>query len=257
MGGDGKDGSKPTAYENRERMRNKEEDQYKRKTKFCMFHLQGVCQFGSSCAFAHSVEELQQPAPQQPDAVQRNYSNSSPKPFTAPRGEEEVRPPADAYYKKRLCMWHERGGNCRNGDQCRFAHGEEELRSSPTGGERGPERQQAKAPAKYGEEGQRPQRRNVKPSAGDDKIHQNFSSPVATVMHQGEPNSPVPGLKRHEPMFVQPLSSPKNPLLAGAGLPQLPPPPPPPGFAPRASSSPRRAWSRRPSTTTALISTWP
>jgi hypothetical protein len=33
------------------------------------------------------------------------------------------------FYKKTLCMWHEKG-KCRNGDQCRFAHGVEEIRLS-------------------------------------------------------------------------------------------------------------------------------
>jgi hypothetical protein len=32
------------------------------------------------------------------------------------------------FYKKTLCMWNEKG-RCRNGDQCRFAHGFNELRA--------------------------------------------------------------------------------------------------------------------------------
>merc|ERR1719382_2347249 len=81
-----------------------------RKTKFCMYHLQGVCQFGSNCAFAHSLDELQ-------GGGQTEEEDE----------EEEIRP-VDSSYKTTLCMWHEKG-RCWNEDQCRFAHGVRELRS--------------------------------------------------------------------------------------------------------------------------------
>merc|ERR1719327_672759 len=66
-----------------------------RKTKFCMYHLQGVCQFGDSCAFAHSCDELQ--------------------------GAPDLR-------KTRLCKSFV-DGVCQDPD-CTFAHTEEELRST-------------------------------------------------------------------------------------------------------------------------------
>ncbi|CAJ1342367.1 unnamed protein product, partial [Effrenium voratum] len=41
--------------------------------------------------------------------------------------EEDLRS-TDFFYKKRLCLWHQKG-RCRNGEQCRFAHGNAELRA--------------------------------------------------------------------------------------------------------------------------------
>eukprot|EP00913_Durusdinium_trenchii_P000227 g208.t1 len=43
-----------------------------------------------------------------------------------PSGEDDLRS-TDMFYKKTLCIWNEKG-KCRNGDQCRFAHGVGELR---------------------------------------------------------------------------------------------------------------------------------
>jgi hypothetical protein len=98
-----------------------------RKTKFCMYHLQGICQFGDSCAFAHSCVELQGA----PDLRKTRLCKGSVNGIcydpecTFAHNEEELRS-TDMFYKKSLCMWNEKG-RCRNGDQCRFAHGFEEL----------------------------------------------------------------------------------------------------------------------------------
>lgn len=99
-----------------------------RKTKFCMYHLQGVCQFGDSCAFAHSCEELQEAPDLQKTRLCPVESSEGvcedPKCSFA-HGEQELRS-TDLFYKKALCMWYEKG-RCRNGDRCRFAHGNYEL----------------------------------------------------------------------------------------------------------------------------------
>merc|ERR1719408_573620 len=65
-----------------------------RKTRFCMYHLQGACQFGSECSFAHSLAEMHQT----PDLR-----------------------------KTQLCKAFV-GGMC-NDATCMFAHGDQELRS--------------------------------------------------------------------------------------------------------------------------------
>jgi len=101
------------------------------KTKFCMYHLKGACQFGSTCSFAHSCAELQAT----PDLRRTRLCID----FFEGRGctdpdcgfahcEEDLRS-TDMFYKKTLCIWNEKR-KCRNGDQCRFAHGLPELRAN-------------------------------------------------------------------------------------------------------------------------------
>lgn len=101
------------------------------KTKLCAYHLKGNCQYGSSCAFAHSCTELQAT----PDLrktrlcmsfMEGNGCEDPDCPFA--HGEDELRS-TDMFFKKTLCIWNEKG-KCRNGDQCRFAHGIGELRAS-------------------------------------------------------------------------------------------------------------------------------
>ncbi|CAE8718360.1 unnamed protein product, partial [Polarella glacialis] len=100
-----------------------------RKTKFCMYHLQGVCQFGANCAFAHDLSELQGA----PDLRKTRLCKSGGGPCKDPtctfaHNEDELRS-TQMFYKKTLCIWYEKG-RCRNGDQCRFAHGSYEVRPS-------------------------------------------------------------------------------------------------------------------------------
>lgn len=101
-----------------------------RKTKFCMYHLQGVCQFGESCAFAHSCDELQRMPNLRKTRLCKSFATGNCKdPECAfAHSEEELRS-TDLFYKKSLCMWFEKG-RCRNGSQCRFAHGVEEVNAS-------------------------------------------------------------------------------------------------------------------------------
>lgn len=101
------------------------------KTKFCLYHLKGTCQYGSECAFAHSCTELQAT----PDlrktrlcaAFMEGGGCQDPN-CTFAHGEDELRF-TDMFYKKTLCIWHEKG-RCRNGDQCRFAHGQGDRQSN-------------------------------------------------------------------------------------------------------------------------------
>lgn len=100
------------------------------KTKFCLYHLKGACQFGSNCSFAHSCAELQATPDLRKTRLCMDFIEGSGCvdplcPFA--HGEEELRS-TDMFYKKTLCIWNEKG-KCRNGDQCRFAHGMVELRA--------------------------------------------------------------------------------------------------------------------------------
>lgn len=100
------------------------------KTKFCMYHLKGTCQFGDDCAFAHSVKEIQA----MPDLRKTRLctkENCNDPNCTFAHGEEELRS-TDMFFKKTLCIWNEKG-KCRNGEQCRFAHGQEQLRRNQEG----------------------------------------------------------------------------------------------------------------------------
>jgi len=101
------------------------------KTKFCMYHLKGTCQFGRECAFAHAYTELQATPDLRKtrlctDFMEGKGCTNEKCPFA--HGEEELRS-TDMFYKKTLCIWNEKG-KCRNGDQCRFAHGMTELRAN-------------------------------------------------------------------------------------------------------------------------------
>jgi len=101
-----------------------------RKTKFCLYHLKGACQFGENCSFAHSCAELTAT----PDLRKTRLCVD----FFEGRGcsdpdcgfahsEDDLRS-TDMFYKKTLCIWNEKG-RCWNADQCRFAHGLPELRA--------------------------------------------------------------------------------------------------------------------------------
>ena len=92
-----------------------------------MYHLQGVCQFGDDCAFAHGCDELQKMPNLRKTRLCKSFTsgecNDAGCAFA--HSEEELRS-TDLFYKKNLCMWYEKG-RCRNGSQCRFAHGIEEV----------------------------------------------------------------------------------------------------------------------------------
>jgi len=99
------------------------------KTKFCLYHLKGACQFGASCSFAHSCAELQATPDLRKTRLCVNFfegGGCTDADCTFAHSEDDLRS-TDMFYKKTLCIWNEKG-KCRNGDQCRFAHGLGELR---------------------------------------------------------------------------------------------------------------------------------
>lgn len=99
-----------------------------RKTKMCVHFSKGECHFGSECAFAHDEKELQDaPDLRKTRLCQRfidGFCDDVKCSFA--HGEGELRS-TDLFFKKTICIWNEKG-KCRAGDQCRFAHGAEELR---------------------------------------------------------------------------------------------------------------------------------
>lgn len=106
------------------------------KTRFCMFHLQGVCQMGRTCAFAHNLHELQGAPDLRNTKLCKNNMRCQVPGCAFAHSEEELRS-TDPFYKKKMCMWHKQG-RCRNGSQCRFAHGNDELRQRGSCSSSGP-----------------------------------------------------------------------------------------------------------------------
>lgn len=104
-----------------------------RKTKFCMFHLQGACQFGKDCAFAHSLTEMNGTPDLRKTQLCKAFAEGrcDDPDCNFAHGEPELRS-TDMFFKKSLCIWNEKG-KCRNDTQCRFAHGLAELRSHQAG----------------------------------------------------------------------------------------------------------------------------
>mmetsp|Transcript_111259 Transcript_111259/g.196994 ORF Transcript_111259/g.196994 Transcript_111259/m.196994 type:complete len:347 (-) Transcript_111259:346-1386(-) len=98
-----------------------------KKTKLCHYLQNGGCPYGDKCAFAHSVSEVQE----SPDlrktklckAFQKGECNDSTCNYA--HGERELRV-TGLFVNKTLCVWHQKG-SCRNGENCKFAHGTDEL----------------------------------------------------------------------------------------------------------------------------------
>ena len=70
-----------------------------KQTRLCKFHIAGNCVRGTSCNFAHTIDQIRD----QPD-----------------------------FSKTRLCADYLQAQWCRDGQYCKFAHGENELRPHPS-----------------------------------------------------------------------------------------------------------------------------
>lgn len=98
------------------------------KTRLCVYHTRGTCQYGTNCSFAHTQSELSKTPDLQRTRLCALFAQGQcddPNCSFA-HGDAELRS-TDMFYKKAMCIWHERG-RCRNGESCRFAHGPIELR---------------------------------------------------------------------------------------------------------------------------------
>jgi hypothetical protein len=99
-----------------------------KKTKMCVYHLQGRCGYGSSCQFAHCASEIQKAPNLAKTQLCTKFMNGTctNKNCTYAHGQAElVMPPS---YKKKACTWFMQG-KCRNGIKCGFAHDISELRA--------------------------------------------------------------------------------------------------------------------------------
>ncbi|KAF7634486.1 C3H1-type domain-containing protein [Meloidogyne graminicola] len=83
--------------------------------------MEGVCPRGRLCHYAHGIREL-------------NYSqcytlwNSTG--VTTPVRPEDYQ---SKFFKTAICQFWQQKGTCNNGDMCKWAHGEQELRRSENG----------------------------------------------------------------------------------------------------------------------------
>jgi len=99
-----------------------------RKTKICVYYIQGDCKLGSKCNFAHSSEEVQDTPNLHKTQLCKEFEkgNCNNVDCSFAHGVEELR--ISPSYKKKLCKWFDKA-KCRNGAECGFAHGQEELRA--------------------------------------------------------------------------------------------------------------------------------
>lgn len=84
----------------------------------------------------HEQEQLQLSNPQSMAANENNGGNLGEKrkrdETAQPETEEKVDPSLNPYYKTSLCSYFRRNsGSCSHGSECRYAHGEAELRPRP------------------------------------------------------------------------------------------------------------------------------
>merc|ERR1719491_581441 len=92
------------------------------KTTLCThFQANGFCKHADVCSFAHGEHEIGAPRPD-PEAVAAHKANEM---MNGPQGG------GTGKRKTKLCVWFAAGageqGSCTSGDNCIFAHGDDEL----------------------------------------------------------------------------------------------------------------------------------
>lgn len=107
-------------------------EQHLRKTKLCLYHMQGFCKHGDKCGFAHSPSEIESAPDLRGTRLCSKWQAGN---CTDPNcgyahGYGELRMVEDFCFKTVMCMWHA-SGKCRNGIHCRFAHSEKEIKQPP------------------------------------------------------------------------------------------------------------------------------
>ena len=102
------------------------------KTKLCPYFVKGNCLRGNMCSFAHGRSELRS----LPNAFknkicyefQRGSCHKNPCNFSHNIDlQTKPRQPYVNLFKTKLCSWF-MNGSCSNGPNCKYAHGEHELR---------------------------------------------------------------------------------------------------------------------------------
>lgn len=99
------------------------------KTKLCRhFQTKGHCNMGEKCNFAHGMEELRASAGGAPAMPTSAYSFAYTQP-TYQSNYTNTDHSGSKYYKTVLCRNFQETGQCQFGDNCKFAHGDAELRA--------------------------------------------------------------------------------------------------------------------------------
>lgn len=131
------------------------------KTKLCAYHMRGVCTHGEACRFAHSSEELA-PTPNLactrmcPDLLAGKCTNPG---CQYAHRLDDIKA-TNFCYKTTQCKWYA-NGTCRNGADCKFAHGDEDCKTSAKMDKAGVKARSAKKQNETQQ--QRPQPRMVEP----------------------------------------------------------------------------------------------
>eukprot|EP00922_Rhytidocystis_sp_ex-Travisia-forbesii_P071438 GHVS01106606.1.p1 GENE.GHVS01106606.1~~GHVS01106606.1.p1 ORF type:complete len:846 (-),score=189.99 GHVS01106606.1:1233-3770(-) len=99
------------------------------KTQLCIFHSRGECNRGDRCSFAHCLNELRErPNFKKSKLCYAYRADSCYNPYcNFAHGEQEL-VPSELTHKKALCKLFAEG-NCRDGEQCTYAHSIDEVRT--------------------------------------------------------------------------------------------------------------------------------
>lgn len=108
------------------------------KTRLCLFNQRGACVKGDACSYAHCTTELKNAPNLLKTRLCQDWLNGRcvAGECKFAHGRQELRFTHD-YYKTRLCHFWQQGG-CTKGEECRHAHGGEELRPMPAEHVQGP-----------------------------------------------------------------------------------------------------------------------
>ncbi|CAJ1456228.1 unnamed protein product, partial [Effrenium voratum] len=93
------------------------------KTQICKFYLEGTCFKGDECSYAHGEEQLQDPEPGEPLPMPPVVPSLVPSLVLTP-----------SKFKTQICKFYLEG-TCFKGDECSYAHGEDQLQAGPATGE--------------------------------------------------------------------------------------------------------------------------
>lgn len=110
------------------------------KTKLCRhFQTKGHCNMGDNCNFAHGMDELKSASGGAGGMGAANYASYASH-YQQPKYYQTPQPNADhsnsRYYKTVLCRNFQETGQCQFGDNCKFAHGDNDLKPMPAGAQK-------------------------------------------------------------------------------------------------------------------------
>jgi hypothetical protein len=168
------------------------------KTKMCAMFARGECQ-DPQCRFAHSAFELRTA----PNLMKTKICFAFTTGLCADahcrfaHGEEDLRSTSEVY-KTQICNFHERG-HCRKGNQCRHAHGIEELRAFPVSG---------KAAGAQHESDRHSNARGRGGGRAKNRAHGGGGGPTAPRTPTTPPSASVP-LSVYDALAVQPQPQPQ------------------------------------------------